>query len=253
MSESPIEPLPDDIARLLAREKGAYPVDPDAQRAVLSRVERAIALWGGLGGGGGPAAPPGSPGPGSVAAGVAKKSVVGKMIAVALVAFVGGGVTGGAFVKTTTRLPAITPVAAIAPAASSPASAQAPEPLAPVAASPNAEPSSPPARASTAPKTTAAASTHGDLVREREVLDVARAAIAHGQPQDAIAAMQEHARRWPNGALAEEREVVLIQALVAAGRGPEARARAARFYRTFPRSLLAPAVDAAIGAPLSSP
>jgi len=93
----------------------------------------------------------------------------------------------------------------------------------------------------------------GDLTRERELLDVARAALAHGKPQDAIQAAQEHARRWPRGYLAEEREVVLIQALVAAGRTVEAEQRATRFHRSFPRSMLAPAVDAAIGGPVPSP
>jgi hypothetical protein len=254
MSQPPIEALPDDIARLLAREKDAYPIDPEVRRAVFSRVEMAIALGGGgLGGNGGPSSTSGTAGVGH-AASVAKKGVAGKLIAVALAAFVGGGVTGGAVVKTMTHAPALAPVGAIPPATSSPAAPPAPVPV-PLASatSPNAEAPSPPPRASVAPSSGGVPSSHGDIIREREILDAARAALAHGQARDAILAMQEHARRWPNGELTEEREVVLIQALVAAGRSPEARARAARFHQTFPKSIFAPAIDVAIGAAPASP
>jgi outer membrane protein assembly factor BamD (BamD/ComL family) len=48
-----------------------------------------------------------------------------------------------------------------------------------------------------------------------------------------------HARRWPHGALEQEREILLIQALARQGDGPEARARAQRFLRRFPDSTLA--------------
>jgi hypothetical protein len=83
-------------------------------------------------------------------------------------------------------------------------------------------------------------------VRERELLDVARAALARGRPADAIAAAEEHAQKWPRGYLAEEREVVLIQALVSAGRGRAAESKAALFRKSFPRSMLMPAVDVAL-------
>jgi hypothetical protein len=249
MSQPPIEPLPDDIASLLAREKDAYPVDPAAQRAVLSRVEMAIALGaGGAGGAGGHGSPPGTAGGGHVVARAAKTGIAGKMIAVALAAFVGGGLTGGAIVKTMTKAPALAPVAALVPATSAASALPAlvPPPLASAPAASSTDLPVPSARATSAPSSSSALGSRGDLVREREVLDAARAALAHGQPDDAIVALQEHARRWPHGQLAEEREVVLIQALVAAGRTSEAQARAARFHQAFPKSIFAPAIDAAL-------
>jgi hypothetical protein len=68
-----------------------------------------------------------------------------------------------------------------------------------------------------------------------------------------VAVAREHAQKWPRGYLAEEREVVLIQALVAAGSRQEAEHRAAQFHRTFPKSILGPAVDAAVRPPAAPP
>jgi hypothetical protein len=46
--------------------------------------------------------------------------------------------------------------------------------------------------------------------------------------------------------MTEEREAIAIQALVKLGRKEDARARADRFRRRFPRSVLMVVVDAAI-------
>ncbi|WP_437987511.1 hypothetical protein [Sorangium sp. So ce117] len=46
----------------------------------------------------------------------------------------------------------------------------------------------------------------------------------------------EHARRFPTGALAQEREIIAIRALLALGRAAEARARAASLLERFPGS-----------------
>jgi outer membrane protein assembly factor BamD (BamD/ComL family) len=86
----------------------------------------------------------------------------------------------------------------------------------------------------------------GSLARERELLDVARAALVHGDFEDALGAVRKHETQWPHGALEEEREALAIQALAAAGRTPAADARAARFRRAFPASMLADVVNAAL-------
>jgi hypothetical protein len=107
---------------------------------------------------------------------------------------------------------------------------------------------------SAVPSTPASAPSAGQsLARERELLDVAQAALARGRPDDAVHAAERHAERWPHGALSEEREVVLIEALAAAGRRPEAEQRAARFRNAFPGSMLAPAVDVALGVEAGAP
>ena len=58
-----------------------------------------------------------------------------------------------------------------------------------------------------------------------------------------LAALAEQAQRFPNGQMAEERESLLIQALVSLGRVDEARARAARFERRYPMSMFRTAVE----------
>ena len=86
-----------------------------------------------------------------------------------------------------------------------------------------------------------------DLAAERAALDVARTALGRGDGPNALAACDDHARRFPRGALAEEREAIAVQALVLEHRGDDARARAERFRKTHPRSILLPAVLAAAG------
>jgi hypothetical protein len=52
----------------------------------------------------------------------------------------------------------------------------------------------------------------------------------------------EHERRYPNGLLVQEREVMAVRALALLGRSEEAHARADRFRSRFPSSLLLPAL-----------
>lgn len=85
-----------------------------------------------------------------------------------------------------------------------------------------------------------------DMAAERALLEVARTALARGQVDAALDRVQRHARRFPRGQLAEERESVWIQALVAADRAVEARQRAAEFRRRFPQSMLRPVAEAAV-------
>ena len=84
------------------------------------------------------------------------------------------------------------------------------------------------------------------LAAESALLDVARAAVANGQSDQALAAIDRHASRFSRGILTEEREALAVRALVMAGRGAEARARALAFQEAYPKSLFAPVVRAAI-------
>jgi len=110
------------------------------------------------------------------------------------------------------------------------------------AQAPRATLSAPPAR--TAPTTSAGRDV--DLSRERALVDRARSALARGDAAGALAAADEHRKAFAGGQLAEEREVVAIQALAAAGRPEEAANRAGSFRKTYPSSLLLPIVDAAL-------
>lgn len=55
-------------------------------------------------------------------------------------------------------------------------------------------------------------------------------------PGQALALAQAHAQKYPDGKLGQEREMIVIGALVALGRKAEARARASVFVGLFPDS-----------------
>jgi hypothetical protein len=72
---------------------------------------------------------------------------------------------------------------------------------------------------------------------ETEVHLLQRAQDALGtDPGAALALTGEHTRRFAGGALGQESEFIAIRALLALGRAPEARARAASLLERFPSS-----------------
>jgi hypothetical protein len=81
----------------------------------------------------------------------------------------------------------------------------------------------------------------------RELLDEAAARMKRGDASGALGKLDEQARFHPTGPLTELREAMIVEALVRAGRNAEAHAHAARFFTTYPTSLLGPAVSDAIG------
>jgi hypothetical protein len=103
-------------------------------------------------------------------------------------------------------------------------------------------------QASSASSTTATGTpaTGQQLAAESAILDVARSAIAQGEADHALAAVDRHANTFPHGVLREEREALGVKALVLAGRGEEARARTERFRMRYPESLFLPALESAL-------
>jgi TolA-binding protein len=97
-----------------------------------------------------------------------------------------------------------------------------------------------------APPSAPKASSGSTLNAERLVVDVARSAYARGDRDEALRALARHATTYPEGALAEEREALAIRILVDAGRASEARARGQKFRTRYPKSLMLPAVEAAL-------
>jgi hypothetical protein len=82
----------------------------------------------------------------------------------------------------------------------------------------------------------AAPASGGDaLAAEMEHLARLRA-LGDRDPAQALALAAEGSRRFPTGLFAQEREAIAIGALVRLGRVPEARARAAAFVASYPRS-----------------
>lgn len=83
------------------------------------------------------------------------------------------------------------------------------------------------------------------LGEEQRLLDTARAAVARQAYSAALSTLGEHATRFPRGRLAEERELLYVQALAGSGSTAAASERAKAFERQFPGSIFLPAVKAA--------
>lgn len=98
----------------------------------------------------------------------------------------------------------------------------------PVAVSAAPAPSSsapePVASVSSAPRAASVPSKADLLAEEVALIEEARGAIG-AQPSRALELTTEHAKRFPAGQMAMEREIVAIEALKAMGRGSEARSR----------------------------
>jgi hypothetical protein len=93
------------------------------------------------------------------------------------------------------------------------------------------------------PRSAGAPSGSRDLLAaESAILDVARVAVAQGEGERAIQAVERHRAQFPNGVLSEEREALTIKALHLVGRDAEARSRAVRFEKAYPLSLFLPAI-----------
>ena len=183
--------------------------------------------------------------------------LVGGKAALAIVsAFVVGAIAGGVGVLGVTgnRAPDSAP-----PSASTPSTAVAfsavPTPIAstmtalpPAVSSSNAPTitvTDLPEAAFTKPAQSAPPISGSGLAAERALLDVARAALGRGSPEEALEAAMRHAREYPSGVLTEEREALAIRALAASGNRDAAVARASRFRSRYPKSLLLPAVEGA--------
>lgn len=75
--------------------------------------------------------------------------------------------------------------------------------------------------------------------RERTLLERAREALARRAHDEALATLAEHRAAFPEGSMAEERELLAIRALDEAGRGRDARERARQFLTRYPTSVFA--------------
>ncbi len=82
---------------------------------------------------------------------------------------------------------------------------------------------------------------------ESEIIDKARETM-NTAPARSLALANEHARRFPHGSMAQEREVIRIVALSALGRTEEARSLGSAFLAAHPGSAYARRVRRAIDA-----
>jgi hypothetical protein len=103
-------------------------------------------------------------------------------------------------------------------------------------------PASSPAVAAQAPAAVASVSVHDSLHEETDLLVRAQRELGGGRPDGALALLDEHERRFPQGSLAQERAAARVLSLCRAGRALEARAHAQRFLEAAPRSPVAPRI-----------
>jgi hypothetical protein len=253
-----LEPIPGDLRTLLEEEKAIGEPPDDVRERVLLRLAGTFAVR-----------VPGVPSPDARPVGpTIPRSPVARVIRTARLAaaartvraaaiFVTGAATGagGYHVMKRARHPAppSTPIAAPGPVSEKRSAPEAPKPAGPDALEPSPVPPGTQIRrrapAPAAPQGPFGSSDQPDdpLAVERSLLEMARAALSRGQAERALTALRRHVRQFPNGELTEEREGLLVQALVSAQKYDQARVKADQFKKHYPRSLFAPVVDQAIG------
>ena len=212
---------------------------PEQLASLAGRMGRLLSPSGSVPSGGTPSSTASTGARTVVASGVKGKVLTGVVVA----ALAGGGLQA---------VRVYTQARASAPAVVSPTKARAlPEPEPVREAPPPPEPAPPPSppvpeaksaaprarapRASgTKPATPEVTATATD--EELDLLESLYRTFQRGDMEGVLAEAQQHASRFPKGALAQEREVLAIEALVRLGRRSEAEARAENFQRRYPAS-----------------
>jgi hypothetical protein len=123
-----------------------------------------------------------------------------------------------------------------------PAPARVAAPVSPNAVSAPDEPVAAAPRTPLASRTPAPAASNGatSLAEETSLLHAAQRELARKNTSVALELLEEHATRFPQGALAQERRAARVLALCDLGRTAEARRAAEAFVRAAPQSPLVP-------------
>ncbi len=218
---------PEALREFLDSERNRPDPSPEVEQRVFSRLATTLAL-----------SPPPSA-PASPAAPAAQALGVGGVRRVLGIFLVGAAVGAGGYgVLQAVRQPAPAQPAAL-PIARETVPPPTPEPSAL-----QVEP--PPTPAPRVSVREPGESRDQRLAAERRLLEQARTALVNGNADAAIVSLRRHARVFADGQLAEERDALLIRALVSTGDYAQARARTSRFHRQHPRSLFFETVEQAI-------
>jgi hypothetical protein len=181
---------------------------------------------------------------------VAAASAAGAWGAGKVIALCGTLLVGATLGVYTLRAQPTTQPAPSAAAQRSPPVAVAEPELTPAAAAPAPEtvastlPQAPLRSAATAPSAGARS-----IQSELELIRGAQKHLHRSEPGAALALLSEHARRYPGGALSEEREASRVFALCQLGDVAGARAQAERFLRRSPHSPFVERVRASCSSP----
>jgi hypothetical protein len=113
-----------------------------------------------------------------------------------------------------------------------------PDPTPEVQLEPGPVEAKPAKRRATPRQTTKPAAHPDDFTEEVELMGRARAALGRNDASQALALLEEHAKKFPRGTLGPERDASRIMALCALGRTQQAKTHATKFMRKHPRSAL---------------
>lgn len=179
-------------------------------------------------------------GAGAVASSTASAWASGKAIALCAVLLASGAAVGVYTLQSPAAEVAATPAKPRPEAVVRVAATSAPQPEAAAV-----EPAPPATAARAAPPAAAAVSSGARSIQsELELIRTAQKHLHRGDASAALALLAEHARRYPGGALSEEREASRVFALCKLGNVAGARAQAERFLRRSPSSPFAERVRA---------
>jgi hypothetical protein len=185
--------------------------------------------------------PTGAPNGGGASSG-GSVAGIGKLAAVVAVLAGGAVLVAKLTQEVPTNVPDARPLPAKQGAPSPETPTPAPTPVAPLASEAEPRPSTDPVPAE---HSTAKREPRSNAEAEVELLERARAALA-GNPSRALALTTEHKLRFPGGALAQEREVIAIEALRKLGRTEQATLRADEFAKNYPGSAHRHKLDAGV-------
>jgi hypothetical protein len=244
MSTDTPDPLPDDI-RALLRDERSRPLDPDINAdALFDAISKEISLPTLTPSAPHPSTqpPPGPVGIGATGAGFGAGKVGAWALAFALGA--GAGAVGDRWIR-----PAVIVERVVRVPVERPVEVRVEVPVARVESVVDAG-TVVPVATEVAPTVSSTNEVHHERERstrtlddEIALIDQATAALARGNAAAALSSVREHARRFPSGAMNEDRDRLWIDALVRTGRTDEARTRATAFARRFPDSVHRAAIE----------
>jgi hypothetical protein len=175
-----------------------------------------------------------------VSTGVSK----GAVVAIALASAIGGGTIGVVGYRQIQERPRVEAPAPVAEPIPAPVLVPVPEPPRDADAS-VAAPADAPVRPSRRDAAVAPVEPVEIDTREPLLIDRARVALRRNLLDEALATLMRHERIHPRGALAEERDVLIVEAYVSKGEVELAKRRIERYRRDYPRGFLRSRIDAA--------
>jgi hypothetical protein len=225
-----LEPLPRDLDELLDAERSAKGPPSDVRGRVRARVLATVAL---------PAAASATTTGVSPATAPSAPPMLSPAVKIAIAILAGGAGTAGLYAI-------FEPKAAPPPVVSRPAVVKTEPPAPPPPALPPPVPAVIEEKKVEVRQEPQLKRGKDQLAAERALIESAKSALNAGELSAAMSLLERHNQRYPNGALAEEREGLRVISLAKAGLHQAAHKKAAEFKQRYPRSIFTPMIDASL-------